>query len=60
LGCDSSLELARKLMAEAAVATVPGEAFGMPGYLRLSYALARERMREGVARIGRLLSGAGA
>jgi aspartate aminotransferase len=54
-GCDTSLAFARKLMAEIGVATVPGEAFGVPGRLRLSYALSRERMREGVARLARLL-----
>jgi len=55
LGCATSIEFARRLMTEIAVATVPGEAFGVPGRLRLSYALAPERMREGVARMGRLL-----
>jgi aspartate/methionine/tyrosine aminotransferase len=37
------------------VAVVPGEAFGVPGRLRLSYALAPERMREGMARLKTLL-----
>ena len=54
-GSDSSIDLAKRLMAEAGVATVPGEAFGMPGHLRLSYALDPARMREGVARLRRLL-----
>jgi len=51
----TSVELARRLMSEIAVAVVPGEAFGAPGFLRLSYALPRDRMREGVARLRRLL-----
>ena len=55
LDCPTSVDLAARLMTEAAVATVPGEAFGVPGRLRLSYALAPERMREGVARLRRLL-----
>jgi aspartate aminotransferase len=55
LDCATSVEFARRLMTEIGVATVPGEAFGVPGRLRLSYALAPERMREGVARLGRLL-----
>jgi len=55
LGCATSIEFAKRLMTEIAVATVPGEAFGVPGRLRLSYALAPERIREGVARLGRLL-----
>jgi aspartate/methionine/tyrosine aminotransferase len=55
LGCATSVDLAARLMKEAAVAVVPGEAFGVPGRLRLSYALAPERMREGVARLKTLL-----
>jgi aspartate/methionine/tyrosine aminotransferase len=34
---------------------VPGEAFGTPGYLRLSYALGDEDLAEGATRIARLL-----
>ena len=55
LGCATSAELARKLMIEAGVATVPGEAFGTPGYLRMSYALSLDRIRAGVARLRGLL-----
>ncbi|MCL7021088.1 pyridoxal phosphate-dependent aminotransferase, partial [Vibrio vulnificus] len=35
----TSVELAEVILEEAEVAVVPGEAFGTPGYLRLSYAL---------------------
>ena len=42
------------------MATVPGEAFGSPGYLRLSYALSIDRIREGVRRLRDLLGAAGA
>jgi aspartate aminotransferase len=55
LGCDTSAALGQRLMSEIAVAAVPGEAFGAPGHLRLSYALSIEKMREGVARLRRLL-----
>ncbi len=55
LGCATSVEFAKRLMSEVAVATVPGEAFGAPGYLRLSYALSVERSDEGVKRLTRLL-----
>jgi aspartate aminotransferase len=57
LGCPSSADLARRLMTEIAVATVPGEAFGAPGFLRLSYALGIDRIREGMERLHRLLGG---
>jgi aspartate aminotransferase len=49
--CETSVEFARKLMGEIAVACVPGEAFGMPGYVRLSYALSIERIRAGIERL---------
>ena len=54
-GCSTSIELTRRFMAEIGVATVPGEAFGMPGYLRLSYALSLDRIRAGVERLRGLL-----
>jgi aspartate aminotransferase len=44
-------ELSRKLLDEAQVALVPGEAFGAPGYLRLSYATSIERINEGLRRL---------
>nr|WP_211693327.1 pyridoxal phosphate-dependent aminotransferase [Natronomonas halophila] len=36
---------------DAHVATVPGSAFGTPGYARLSYAASEERLKEGVERL---------
>jgi len=30
---------------------VPGEAFGMPGFVRFSYALAMDQLHEGVERL---------
>jgi aspartate aminotransferase len=47
----SSDELAAYLLEDALVVTVPGEAFGMPGFARFSYALAMEQLREGVQRV---------
>jgi len=51
----TSAELAEVVLEEAEVAVVPGEAFGTPGYLRLSYALGDEDLVEGVTRLGKLL-----
>ncbi len=51
----TSAELAELILEEAEVAVVPGEAFGAPGYLRLSYALGDDDLVEGVARIAKLL-----
>ena len=53
----SSAELADLILDEAEVAVVPGEAFGTPGYLRMSYALGDADLAEGVARIGKLVAG---
>jgi aspartate aminotransferase len=50
----STLELAEVLLEEAKVAVVPGEAFGAPGYARLSYALGDDDLAEGIARIADL------
>ena len=52
----SSAELANIILDEAEVAVVPGEAFGTPGYLRLSYALGDDDITEGVTRMQKLLS----
>ncbi|HJE58490.1 MAG TPA: pyridoxal phosphate-dependent aminotransferase [Nocardiopsis listeri] len=52
----TSAELAELILEEAEVAVVPGEAFGTPGYLRLSYALSDEDLIEGVTRIQNLLA----
>jgi aspartate aminotransferase len=54
--CDTSLDLAAVLLDEAKVAVVPGEAFGAPGYARLSFATSDEAIEEGVQRITKLLA----
>jgi aspartate/methionine/tyrosine aminotransferase len=52
----TSTELAEVILDEAEVAVVPGEAFGTPGYLRLSYALGDADLAEGVGRIAKLVA----
>ncbi|MGW3351694.1 pyridoxal phosphate-dependent aminotransferase [Nonomuraea rubra] len=52
----TSSELAELILEEAEVAVVPGEAFGTPGYFRLSYALGDDDLAEGVSRMGKLLA----
>lgn len=54
----SSEELAQVCIDQTKVAVVPGEAFGAPGYLRLSYALRDDLMVEGVERLARLFGAA--
>jgi aspartate aminotransferase len=48
---DSSHALCETLLDVARVALVPGEGFGAPGYVRLSYALADEDLATGLDRI---------
>jgi aspartate aminotransferase len=52
----NTLELADLILQEAKVALVPGEAFGTPGYMRLSFALGDDDLGEGVRRIADLLA----
>ena len=52
----NTLELAAIILEEAKVAIVPGEAFGSPGYARLSFALGDEDLEEGLTRIIKLLN----
>lgn len=52
----TTLDLAEVLLDEAKVAIVPGEAFGAPGYARLSFALSDDELEEGVSRIARFLA----
>ena len=53
----TTLELAEVILDAARVAVVPGEAFGTPGYMRLSYALGDDDLAEGITRITKLLAG---
>lgn len=48
--------LAVDLLTQAHVGVVAGEAFGSAGYLRLSFALAMDRLKEGLERMAQFLS----
>ncbi|MFT4525452.1 MAG: aspartate aminotransferase [Bacteroidia bacterium] len=48
---NSSEDLCNYLLEEAHVATVPGEAFGAPGYIRMSYAASEAELKEAARRI---------
>ncbi|REK21318.1 MAG: pyridoxal phosphate-dependent aminotransferase [Actinobacteria bacterium] len=52
----TSSALATSIIEDAAVALVPGESFGAPGFLRLSYATSDSDIEKGVERIARLIS----
>ncbi|MCZ7527104.1 MAG: pyridoxal phosphate-dependent aminotransferase [Acidimicrobiia bacterium] len=53
---ETSLDLCALVLDEAKVAMVPGEAFGAPGYARLSFALAEDQLVEGLSRLAKLLA----
>jgi len=53
---ETSAELAEYILDKAEVAVVPGEAFGSPGYLRLSYALGDDDLAEGITRLQKLFA----
>ena len=53
---ETSAELAEICINEAKVAVVPGEAFGAPGYFRMSYALGDDDLNEGVSRLATLFA----
>jgi aspartate/methionine/tyrosine aminotransferase len=48
----TSMDVAEALLRDHAVASVPGEPFGSPGYLRFNFAVERETLDEGIRRIG--------
>src|SRR6266568_4350986 len=52
----STTDLAEVILEHADVAVVPGEAFGTPGYFRLSCALGDADLEEGLTRLHKLLA----
>jgi len=53
---ETTVELAELFLDEAKVAIVPGEAFGAPGYARLSFALGDDHLGEGLLRLADLVA----
>jgi aspartate aminotransferase len=52
-GINDDIQLAEHLIENGGVALVPGSAFGMPGYLRLSFATSLKLIEEAINRIAR-------
>jgi aspartate aminotransferase len=50
-GCATSQAFTERLLHDAHVVVTPGEAFGAPGFVRLSYAASLERLHEGATRL---------
>jgi aspartate aminotransferase len=56
-GIKTATELATRMLHEAHVVTVPGEAFGTAEHVRISYPVTKQNIDEGVRRIGEFLTG---
>ncbi len=57
-GLRDAVELSAALLREKAVALIPGEAFGAPGYVRISYAAGPATIEAGMARLREFATGA--
>jgi aspartate aminotransferase len=55
-GIQNTLQFSEKLLAEAHVAVVPGEAFGTHQHVRLSYATSMKELERGLDRIHRFIA----
>lgn len=53
----SAQEFATELLKQGLVATVPGEGFGAPGFIRWSYAASLENIQKGLDRLEQFLAG---
>jgi len=56
-GIDSAAEMSRRLLHEAHVVTVPGEAFGTEHHLRFSYATSLKEIERGMDRVRAFFKG---
>ena len=56
-GIKTATELATRMLHEAHVVTVPGEAFGTAEHIRISYPVTKQNIDEGVRRMGEFLTG---
>jgi aspartate aminotransferase len=55
-GIKDTMALGEHLINEARVVAVPGEAFGAPGFLRLSFGVNEDTIREGIKRISEAMA----
>ena len=55
-GVNSAAEIAARLLREAHVAVVPGEAFGTREHIRISYATSRKELDRGIERMRRFFA----
>ncbi len=53
---ENDVEFATYLLDKCGIAVVPGTAFGLPGYMRLSFANSKEKLAEALERLSNLLN----
>ena len=46
-----SMDVARRILNDVNVALIPGDGFGAPGFIRLSFSTSKERIQEGIKRL---------
>lgn len=51
----TAMDFASNILEKAGVAIVPGEAFGMPGHIRISFAVTEENLKNGLKKISEAL-----
>ena len=56
-GPKTAMELSKRLLTEARVVAVPGEAFGTDEHIRLSYAVSHDAVEEGIKRMKEWFAG---
>ena len=52
---NDSFDLSEIFLNEAYVATIPGDGFGAPGYVRFSYAIDKKTIKDGLGRIEKII-----
>ncbi len=57
LGLASDIELAKVLLDKGNIAIVPGTEFGMPGYIRISYATSQENLQAAMKQMAEVFAG---
>jgi len=55
-GIQNTLQFSERLLADAHVAVVPGEAFGTDRHIRISYATSMQELERGLERIHRFIA----
>lgn len=50
-GCQTDIEFASLLLDQVQIAAVPGTSFGLPGYMRFSYATSNEILQQAIDRL---------